>query len=246
MDMHQDTSSGSKKPQEKLEDVFDDFQFKPLTSGLGFQTANKAEEAIHIARQQVIQRATPVRSIPVSEHPFTAHQRTASASAPATDYVQSDLSLFYGKNTESMAGPVELPEMKRPEIATPGLRAIAFMVDMLLVAGITWVTFAFVSYLTEIDFAASLMEGHTDMMIVVGVMFSGYFILYFTILEKFQGSSLGKEALGLKVITEDGYGPSLLRALGRTIVTLVGTLSLGLTAWVDLAGKMTSTRVVRA
>ena len=244
MDLNQ-TPTPSKKPR-SIDDVFDEFDFKPITGGLGFQTNNKAEEAIQKAHQQVVQRATPVRSSPVTEHPFTAHQRTLNPTAPTNEYVQNDLSLFYAKPNESMASMIELPEVRTPVLATLGVRAIAFLVDMLIVTGMTWITFALVSYLTDIDFAASLLEGHGDMMIVVGVMFTGYFTLYFTLLEKFQGSSLGKEALGLKVITMDGYGPSLLRALARTLVTLVGVLSLGLTAWVDLAGKMTGTRVVRA
>ena len=244
MDLNQ-TPTSSKKPR-SVEDVFEDFDFKPITAGLGFQTGNKGEEAIQKANLQVAQRATPARSVPVTEHPFSAHHRSANAAAPANDYVQSDLSLFYAKPNETMASTMDFPETKSVEVATLGLRAIAFLVDMMIVGGMTWITFALVSYLTDIDFAASLMEGHSDMMIVVGVMFAGYFTLYFTILEKFQGSSLGKEALGLQVETLDGYGPSLLRALARTLITLVGVLSLGLTAWVDLAGKMTTTRVVRA
>lgn len=246
MDLNQTPSTNGKNPN--VGDLFEDFDFKPITSGLGFQTANKAEEAIQKAHQQVVQRAAPVRSTPVTEHPFTAHQRSMNASAPASDYVQNDLSLFYNTRAgESMMAPsLEIPEEKSLEVATLGMRAIAFLVDMLMVAGMTWITFALTSYLTGVDFAASLMEGHTEMMIVVGVMFAGYFLLYFTILEKFQGSSLGKEALGMKVLTEQNDGPSLLRALARAVITLVGVLSLGLTAWVDLAGKMTDTRVVRA
>lgn len=244
MDLNQAPSTSGKNPN--VGDLFDDFDFKPLTSGLGFQTANKAEEAIQKAHQQVAQRSVPVRSTPVSEHPFTAHQRAVATSTPAHDYVQSDLSLFYNKATESMAAPLELPEDRTPVTATNGLRAIAFMVDFLMVSGVTWITFAMTSYLTGVDFAASLFEGHAEMIMVVVAMFTGYFLLYFTILEKFQGSSLGKEALGLRVLTREGAGPSLLRALSRSIITLVGVLSFGLTAWVDLAGKMTNTRVVRA
>lgn len=247
MDLNQTSPPNSKGKPSVPDDLFEDFDFKPITSGLGFQNANKADEAIQVARQQMVQKSAAARIAPVSEHPFLAHQRTLGKNAPTNDYVQSDLSLFYGNSqAESMAELPELPVERRPELAQINQRLIAFAIDFMLVAGMTGLTFAMISYLTGVDFAASLFEGHGDMMVVVGVMFTGYFLLYFTLLEKFQGSTLGKEAIGLKVITMDGYGPSLLRAFARSVITLLGSVTLGLTAWVDLASKMTGTRVVKA
>ena len=242
MDLNQSSSSDVKKIN-TIEDLFDDIDFKPLTDGLGFHGSQKADEAFKNARQQVINRATPARQMQPSEHPFTTHQKGMTAKAPASEYVQNDLALFYG--TEKVEQELEHVEEKRMETASHGIRLVAFVVDFLIVAAMTWITFASISYLTGIDFAASLIEGHVDMMIVVGVMYLGYFILYFTILEKFQGGSIGKETLGLKVKTQSGKAPSLLRCFSRTIITLLGFMSLGLTSLVDLPGKITKTRVIK-
>lgn len=241
MDLNQNSSSEVKKIN-TLDDLFDDIDFKPLTDGLGFHGNQKAEEVIQNARQQVINKSSPVRQS-VSEHPFTAHQRNMASKTPAADYVQNDLALFYAK--EAPQAEEIYVEEKEVVTASNGARLIAFVVDLIIVAAMTWITFASISYLTGIDFAASLLEGHVDMMIVVGVMFLGYFILYFTILEKFQGGSIGKEALGLKVKTLSGKGPSLLCSFSRTIMTIIGFMSLGLTSLVDLPGKITKTRVIR-
>lgn len=242
MNLEQNSNLDVKKIN-SLDELFDDIDFKPVTDGLGFHGNQKAEEAFKNARQQVISRATPVRTQHTLEHPFTTHQRAINAKAPASDYVQSDLALFYGN--EVPEDKAELIIEKPITTASNGIRLVAFVVDFIIVAAMTWLTFACITFLTDVDFAASLLEGHLDMMIVIGVMYLGYFILYFTILEKFQGGSIGKETLGLKVKTLSGKGPSLLRCFSRTVITLIGLFSLGLTTLVDLPGRITGTRVIK-
>lgn len=247
MDLHTTSATPQRRPAPSTEEMMDEFSFKPLTEGLGFHHGNKkAEEAVQIARQQVAERSIPVRQMGRNEHPFTSHQRGAGTTAPTTEYVQNDLALFYAPKAE--IGTLPELEERLPVAAREAdlsVRGIAYLLDLVFIAGMTWVTFALIGFLTEIDFAASLWEGHGEMWAVVGVLFSGYFMLYFTVLEKFQGGSIGKETLDLRVVTTEGNGPSLLRAAARTLITLVGTLSLGFTAWVDLAGKLTNTKVIR-
>ena len=248
MDIQPTSGSPVRPNPSPAEEMMDEFSFKPITEGLGFHHGSKkAEEAVLIARQQVADRAMPTRTANRNEHPFTTHQRTLSGpTALSSDYVQNDLALFYApKNDFIPVAELEAKEVRIVRAAEPSVRAIAYGLDLLLIAGMTWITFAMIGFLTEIDFAASLWEGHGEMWVVVGILFAGYFLLYFTVLEKFQGGSIGKEVLELKIITADGRGPSLLRSAARAVITLLGTLSLGLTAWFDLAGSMTSTRVVR-
>jgi uncharacterized RDD family membrane protein YckC len=223
-------------------DFFEDFDFRPVTEGLGFHHAKKTDEAVQIARAHVMERASAPRSIPRVNHPFTQLQNSVPT-APAQDYVQSDLSLFYAR-----PAAIDLSEEETAPVHTipsRAVRAVAFVIDLVVVAFMGQATFFAVEVLTGVSLVELAMAGSPEAWASGLVMLLGYFALYFTLLEKFQGATIGKEVLGLRVTTLDGSPVSLMRVAGRTVVTVVGFLSLGCTAWVDLSGKLTGTRVVR-
>ncbi len=223
-------------------DFFEDFDFRPVTEGLGFHHKSKTDEVVQIARARVMEKAAAPRSIPRGEHPFTQSLNSVPT-APAQDYVQSDLSLFYARPPAvDMDDEAPTQTTSAPSRA---LRAVAFAVDLAVVAFMGQATFFAVEVLTGVSLVALALEGSTEAWASGAVMLLGYFMLYFTLLEKFQGATIGKEVLGLRVTTLNGAPVSLLRAAGRTLATVAGFLSLGFTAWMDLSGKVTDTRVVR-
>jgi hypothetical protein len=115
MDMQTNSPSPRKAPV--ADDLFDDFDFKPLSKGLGFHQAIKAEEAIKEANRVMVERSAPVRaSVPArSQHPFEQH-RLAQASVEAPrDFVQNDLALFYAAKAE--------PQIQTAEAFVPALAA---------------------------------------------------------------------------------------------------------------------------
>lgn len=238
MDMQPTPSSKPTLP----EDFFEDFDFRPVTEGLGFHHAKKHEEAIQIARAQVAEKSSASRSTPRSEHPFTNLQ-TSTMTAPTQSYVQSDLSLFYKQNVAVIPEDVQEPELSKA--APRAIRAVAFTMDMMVLLAMTWMTLGAVEYFTELPLLVSLINGQSDVLLSASVLFAGNFVIYFTILEKFQGASLGKEVLGLRVVDVNHQPISLIRAANRSIATLLGFMSLGFTAWMDLTGKTTDTQVVR-
>jgi uncharacterized RDD family membrane protein YckC len=237
MDMQ---TNPSKKPT-LPEDFFEDFDFRPVTEGLGFHHAKKNEEAIQMARALVAEKSSASRSAPRSEHPFTNLQTPLGP--PAQAYVQSDLSLFYNQTVAT--APQDTAEPTQVRLAPRAVRAVAFVMDLMVLLVMMWMTFGAVEVFTELPLLGSLVTGQTDMLLSATMLFSGYFVIYFTILEKFQGASLGKELLGLRIVDGHLNPISLVRAASRSVVTLVGFLSLGFTAWMDLTGKVTDTQVVR-
>lgn len=242
MDTQNSSSAGSSKTGPEL---FDDIDFKLLSDGLGFHHGNKAEEVVKTATRTMVERSTTMAKVlPRPSHPFEQHRLDSRSEnlAPATEYVQNDLALFY----KNQAAPVvEAPvEMIKPIIiAGKPLRLAAFLVDCIIVASLCVITIQAVSMMTGLRFWDELFAMDSLTASSLGVLFSSYFLLYFTILEKFQGRSLGKDIFGITLSAERNL--PMTTYFARALLTLLGFLSLGLTNYVDLQGKVTNTKVVK-
>lgn len=242
MDMQ--TNSPSPRPTPAADELFDDFDFKPLSKGLGFHHANKSEEAVKEATRVMVERSAPVRATAParSQHPFEQHRLAQGAGEAQRDYVQNDLALFYAAKTEPQ---IQTEEAYMPVLpASKSLRLAAFSVDMIVVGGLAVGTLQSVSWLTGLNVWSEMWLLEPTMLTAMVLVFSGYFLLYFTLLEKFQGKSLGKDLMGLTLATEQR--PQMTSLFMRSLITLLGFLSLGLTNAVDLPGLITNTKVTRA
>lgn len=242
MDMQ--TNSPSPRQAPVAEELFDDFDFKPLSKGLGFHHANKSEEAVKEATRVMVERSAPARpSAPArSQHPFEQHRLAQTTVEAPRDFVQNDLALFYAAKAEPQ---IQIEEAYVPVLAaSKPLRLAAFSVDMIVVGGLTVGTLQSVSWLTGLNVWSEMWVMEPTMLTAMVMVFSGYFLLYFTLLEKFQGKSLGKDLMGLTLATEQR--PQMTLLFMRSLMTLLGFLSLGLTNAVDLPGMITNTKVIRA
>ncbi|MFN9114191.1 MAG: RDD family protein [Bacteroidota bacterium] len=227
-----------------VEDVFEDFDFKPLSEGLGFHHGNKRAEVVKEAHKVVVEKAAATKLptlVKVSQHPFEQHLATRVVATEPKEFVQSDLSLFYAKNDQQLVEEVAMEE--RVQLASIAIRLSAFAIDLVVVFSMTFLTLYLVEFVTGFEFLK--FSFFTDSLLITTfvTLFSCYFILYFTLLEKFQGKSVGKELLGLSVSALRGH--QMTSYFFRSFCTLAGFLSLGLTNFVDLPGKITHTRVVR-
>jgi hypothetical protein len=241
MDFHTPTPQSGKAT--KTDDFFDDFDFKPLSKGLGFHHGNKQEEAVKEATRIMVERAAPARTSGAKPiHPFEQHQlQKPVASESSRDFIQSDLALFYGAKAEPQLQLAEDLPVARP--ASLALRGAAFAIDLMFVVCLTLASLHAVAWLTGLDLWSEVMAFESSSLTAVVVLFSSYFMLYFTLLEKFQGKSLGKDLMGLIVVSDEKM--TIDRVFTRALVTLLGFLSLGLTNWVDLPNKISRTKVVQ-
>lgn len=242
MDIQPTSTPRSEKPGPEL---FDDIDFKLLSDGLGFHHGNKAEEVVKTATRTMVERSTTMAKVlPRPTHPFEQHrlETRAEPTAPATEFVQNDLALFY--NTQKTPA-VELPQSPKREAVVAGkpLRLAAFVVDLAILAAACAVTIQAVSLMTGLQFWDELFAFDSLTASTLGVLFASYFLLYFTILEKFQGRSIGKDLFGITLTAERNLPMTTIFL--RAFLTLLGFLSLGLTTSVDLPGKVTGTRVVK-
>ncbi len=240
MDIQPNLPSKNTPPQ--VEDFFDDLDFKPLSSGLGFHHGNKQQDAVKEATRVVKERASHLKQTSSQKisHPFEQHVLSQQKVEETRDYVQNDLALFYASSK-----PVEIlieEPVKTVVLASKAIRLSAFVLDLVLVSGLVYLTLGLVSYITNLDFWNSVLSLDPLALLSVGLVFSSYFLMYFTLLEKFQGNSIGKDLMGIKL--DISSNSQMTNVFLRSFITLVGFLSLGLTSYVDLPGVITSTRVV--
>jgi len=238
----QTNSPSPRKPANPADELFDDFDFKPLSKGLGFHHANKSEEAVKEATRVMTERAAPVRTAVRPQHPFEQHRMAQPNVEVQRDYVQNDLALFYGAKAEPQI-IAESEVIEAPE-ATKALRFAAFVMDLIIIGGLTVGTLQTVALLTGLNIWREVFAFEPVSVTAFTMLFSCYFLLYFTLLEKFQGKSLGKDLIGLSLDSKHKTEMGVIFV--RSLITLLGFLSLGLTNAVDLPGKITGTRVVRA
>jgi len=135
------------------------------------------------------------------------------------------------------------------ELAGPGSRILAALLDQLIIGTILFGIYAvamFVAFLGEwitenqvTQFAEDVQSGQWSMA-VMGVLVLAAFVVsfgYYVVMEMTtNGQTVGKRVMGLRVIRDGGYGltltGSLLRNLGRLVDMLPGTYLAGMAAMV--------------
>jgi uncharacterized RDD family membrane protein YckC/DNA-binding transcriptional ArsR family regulator len=126
-------------------------------------------------------------------------------------------------------GWAEVADVKRKERVLPYAsfkrRAAAFLIDFGLMLAIT-MAISFIPQLLSLSFAQFFTGISTTLFITIGLLW-----LYSTLLEGFNGQSLGKRLLGLKVVRIDGkkmsYDHAAVRNFGKVLPLLPFDLAVG-------------------
>ena len=213
----------SQEEQNKRNHLFDDnedFDFKPLSDGLGFHHEEKIKVSIQAQpAKQNISRAIRLSSA----------QPSFETVKPS--YIQSDLSLFYENSTKSEE-QTELVEAKSYPEALKTTRFAAYALDLFFVSLVTFLTLSVVSKFTGIDFVEQMSAMEEMSLLSVGFIFFSYYFIYFTLLEKMQGKTLGMDLFGIQINRDKEL--SIIDIFFYEAVVLLGFFSMGLTNFLNL------------
>lgn len=222
------------KNQKAKADMFDDldFDFKPITSGLGFH-----------------QPKTEVRPM-MQERPMTVAQ-VAPVVAPVKkdmNVYQNDLAIFYNQAVEKKAQEVaeQVKEEKFYRLATKPQRIVAYISDVLFLVAVLGMLLTVMARTISMDLLDVWGEFPNEITPLVVTLFCGFYLMYFSIFEKAGQSTLGKSMFNLKVLNRDDSPVGLMTLFIRSCICLLNFVSLGLFSWFDLQNKVTGTKVVRA
>lgn len=229
------TPTPKKTPPAQDDFSFDDFDFKPITSGLGFHQ-NKTTE---------IKPVTP-------EKPYASFPQTQKVEIkplkPDMAVYQNDLSMFYGREAAEQAAAAPVIEERMEKVyktAPKSQRVLAFVLDFLFVASIVGLVLVIMSRATDMDLMEVWSAYPNEITPLVASLFCGFYLMYFSVFEKSSSSTLGKNLVGIRVVDTQNRELSFTTLVMRSVVTLVNFFTLGLFSYFDLQNKVTSSKVIK-
>lgn len=214
------------------DDLMEDFDFKPITSGLGFHHG----------------KATEVKPVFTERTVAVSPMSTPAPMKKEMNVYQNDLSLFYGhaQNPAPVAAEVEpVVEEKFYHLASKPQRVFAYMLDLLMVAAVLGAVLMIMAKSIDMDLLHVWEQYPHEITPLVVTLFCGFYLIYFAIFEKMGQSTLGKNLFGLRVTGTDNQPLSLTTLIMRSIVGLLNFASLGLFSYFDLQNKVTNSKVIR-
>ena len=229
--MNLETNS-TKKPNVILTSDDIDFDFKPITSGLGFHQ-NKTTEIKPTFHES---QSLNMNSMPMP----------APMARKENQIYQNELSAFYGRETQTVEPVVAMKKEKIFRLATKSQRVLAYVLDLGLVLSSVALVLTIMSRLIEKDLIDVWTTYPNEITPLVLILFTGFYMMYFSIFEKTSQSTLGKNLLAITVVDLDNKNQSFIMLVCRTFISLMNFVSLGLFSYFDLQNKVSNSKVVKA
>lgn len=224
-------SNSSKKPNMMVTSDDIDFDFKPITSGLGFHT----------------QKTTEIKPV-FAENPTPAMPMPSQAlRKDQNQFYQNELSIFYN-NRETIAPQIPAEKIRPEKVfrnASKSQRVLAYFLDLGLVVSCLALVLTVMSRLIEMDLMEVWKSYPNEITPLVLTLFTGFYLMYFSIFEKTSTSTLGKNLLGIQVVNLENKAHSFTMLLLRSVISLMNFVSLGLFSYFDLQNKISSSKVIR-
>ncbi len=220
-----------KKNPPPIEDM--DFDFKPITSGLGF----------HHPKTTDVKPVITERTIAIN----TLGQPSNVSPKKEMNVYQNDLSLFYGQSAQVEVP--DIPVLQEPvqnyfRLAEKSHRVFAYVIDLLLLASVLSLVVMVMAKTISMDVIEIWGQYPNEITPLVLTLFCGFYLIYFSIFDK-TGSTIGKSIFSLKVTGINEEPLALTTLIARSSISLLNFISLGLFSYFDLQNKVTSSKVIR-
>ncbi len=225
--MNLETAKNNNNRSPVLDDM--DFDFRPITSGLGFHHPQATEPKSVVSERKVTN--PPLTS-------FKAPKKEMSV-------YQSDLSLFYGQTQTPHPESKEEKTIITYRPATKAQRIFAYLTDLFLVGSLLSLVLTIMARTISMDLMDVWTKYPNEITPLVLTLFCGFYLIYFSIFEKAGQSTLGKNLFGLRVLSLENKPLTLTTLLLRTSISLLNFVGLGLFSYFDLQNKVTGSKVIR-
>jgi uncharacterized RDD family membrane protein YckC len=212
----------------------DNFDFKPITSGLGFHHETKTDS-------QEIPKVTSLRRERSVASPYQV------AEPQADSFFPSDLESFYSSaskapSVEKLAARVrEVTPLKQ---ASSSVRIAAYLLDLGLIFSSVMLTGLTMTRALGLSLSEVASRYPNEATPLILTLFVGYYLIYFSVFEKSETSTLGKSIFSLRVSALEEEKLTLTKLLLRSSLSLLNFVSLGLFSYYDLHSKVSRSRVV--
>ena len=213
--MINETPESTPKNQEPIVFNFDenDFDFKPVTKGLGFHKNKKEEKRVKV---------TPRKANGVINN-FTDSVSTQNNPAMAN----SDLAAFYSDQKQQISDYSEVKKkvnkvkkINRLQKAPMFNQFAGFAIDMILIMMATGITVALLMLISGLEYNLLIQSlGELEIAKYILSLFVIYFVSYFTILD--VAGTVGKSMMSVHLVNIEGKKLKLKHTFIRTCITLL-------------------------
>jgi uncharacterized RDD family membrane protein YckC len=224
-------------PKSNIVNVVDDidFDFKPITSGLGFHT-NKTSEIKPAFHESPLPK---VNTLAKTTSPYALKETQ-------TQVYQNDLALFYGREATNQTPTEQKKVEKVYRLATKSQRVLAYGLDLASILSFVGIVMTVMARLIHMDLLEVWSAYPNEITPLVITLFVGFYMIYFSIFEKTTQSTLGKNLVGITVVSLDNKAQSFMLLMLRSFISLANFISLGLFSYFDLQNKVSHSKVIKA
>lgn len=228
----------------------EEFEFKPLTQGLGFhpRKENQTSKSAPMVKEPQVSNKSQQAALPNPTlkstfldsplpRPQTQNNPAPSQSGKA---VESILKSLNDKNKSLQFSPDKNKNVSPYLQVSPGLAA-GFL-DLLLITSLGLIYMLSLIFTLKVDLIKTLSEGEAMIWIATASIFLGVGFVYYTAQRIFLGYTLGdwayEQRLGLpEEMQKTGY--SLKVVARQVLIMITGIITLPLISWIlgrDIAG----------
>lgn len=225
--------------ESEIDQLIDNFELKPITKGLGFHHSLKEKKEVKvdlksqskILKSELETRISQLKKENINNGPIN----------------MGELAPFYNDVQESKSEEFKLEEI-REEVsldASMSLRFGAWLLDLTILVSSLALTFVAIAFISDIplEFLSHIMvfDEIGSSLVVIGLL---YYSFYFTVLDRTHFSTVGKNILGLKLISESGQ-LSLFKTFFRVLFSIVSIPLIGLPILLGLQDKLFEVKVIQ-
>lgn len=215
-----------------IDENFDDFNFKPITDGLGF----------HNDEEKVIPKKSEIKETKKIQHALQSFisEEEDSIDMGALTPFYSDMPLEEKLSSNEKVEEEIIQEILYTE-ATSTKRFLAYTLDCICIFSLHLFTFA--AAFSALDLNILEVFKDYDFYFITSPILITYYLFYFSFLDKTRFSTIGKRTFKIRLYEEK---LTLNKTFLRALVTLLSVISLGLFSLLDFQSKLTDTKVINA
>ena len=165
---------------------------------------------------------------------------------PSPDY-QSQFSQNQNSEEDKLFSSTLSPDKKQHFFRPPTMlkRFFAYVADLMIITSIVASVVFFMTKFIKLNLTEAFSQYSEHFLVLMGVLFLGFYFIYFSVFEKTKQSTLGKGLFKLSVVLENDSSPTFLRLFLRTLLGLFNLFTLGLFMSFDWQDKLAGTKVIQ-
>lgn len=226
----------------EIDSLLEDFELKPITSGLGFHHSLKEKKKVEVDLKQ--------QSQSLKNELETRIEQLDKSDIDAKNMNMGELAPFYSETmTEEKKEELDLDIEKELTVTSAEagqfLRFSAWFIDVVIIFATMLVTFTAIIYFADLPLEViSKVMISDDILLSFCTIGALFYIFYFAFLDKTLHSSLGKNMLKIRV-ESNLKSLSIFQSFNRACLTVFSIPLLGLPIILRFHDSLTDTKVIR-